>query len=75
MPKVDGLEVLRRIKADERTKFQPVFILTTSHQDRDRIESYKLGVNSYVRKPIDFNQFMIAIQQLGLYWLIINEAP
>ncbi len=75
MPKMDGLEVLRRIRTDERTKLQPVVVLTTSNQDRDRIESYQLGVNSYVRKPVEFTQFMAAIQQLGLYWLILNEAP
>ena len=75
MPKMDGLELLRRIRNDERTKLQPVVMLTTSSQDRDRIESYQLGANSYVRKPVEFNQFMVAIQQLGLYWLILNETP
>jgi CheY-like chemotaxis protein len=75
MPRVDGLEVLRRIRADERTKLQPVVILTTSSEDRDRIESYKLGANSYIRKPVDFNKFVDAVQQLGHYWLALNEAP
>ncbi len=75
MPRLDGLEVLQRIRADERTKLLPVVILTTSSEDRDRVESYKLGANSYVRKPVDFNQFVNAVQQLGLYWLVLNEAP
>lgn len=75
MPKMDGLEVLRRIRSDERTKLLPVVILTTSTEDRDRIESYKLGANSYIRKPVDFHQFADAVQQLGLYWLVLNEAP
>jgi CheY-like chemotaxis protein len=75
MPKLDGLEVLHRIREDERTKLLPVVILTTSSEDRDRIESYKLGANSYIRKPVDFNQFLEAVQQLGLYWLVLNEAP
>ena len=75
MPKMDGLEVLHRLRADERTKLLPVVILTTSSEDRDRIESYKLGANSYIRKPVDFNQFVDSVQQLGLYWLVLNEAP
>ena len=75
MPKMDGLEVLRRIRSDERTKLLPVVILTTSTEDRDRIESYKLGANSYIRKPVDFHQFADAVEQLGLYWLVLNEAP
>ena len=75
MPRLDGLEVLHRIRADERTALLPVVILTTSNEDRDRIESYKLGANSYIRKPVDFNQFVDAVQQLGLYWLVLNEAP
>ena len=75
MPKMDGLEVLHRIRADERTKLLPVVVLTTSSEDKDRIESYKLGANSYIRKPVDFNQFAEAVQQLGLYWLVLNEAP
>ncbi len=75
MPRMDGLEVLQRLRSDDRTKFLPVVVLTTSSEDRDRIESYKLGANSYVRKPVDFNQFVDAVQQLGLYWLVLNDAP
>ena len=75
MPRVDGLEVLHRMREDERTKVLPVVILTTSSEDKDRIESYRLGANSYIRKPVDFNQFVEAVQQLGLYWLVLNEAP
>ncbi|MFZ2196585.1 MAG: response regulator [Thermodesulfovibrionales bacterium] len=75
MPRMDGLEVLHRIREDERTKVLPVVILTTSSEDKDRIESYKLGANSYIRKPVDFNQFVEAVKQLGLYWLVLNEAP
>ena len=75
MPKMDGLEVLLRIRADERTKLLPVVVLTTSSEDKDRIESYKLGANSYVLKPVDFNQFAEAVNQLGLYWLVLNEGP
>jgi len=73
--KMDGLEVLQRIRSDERTKVLPVVVLTTSSEDKDRVESYKLGANSYIRKPVDFNQFANAVQQLGLYWLVLNEAP
>jgi two-component system, response regulator len=75
LPKVDGLEVLRRIRADERTQQQPVVILTSSNEEQDLINGYKLGANSYVRKPVDFNEFMDAVRQLGLYWLVLNEAP
>lgn len=75
MPKVDGLEVLQRIRADEKTRLLPVVILTTSSEDKDRIGSYSLGANSYVRKPVDFNQFTEAVRQLGLYWLLLNEGP
>lgn len=75
MPRIDGLEVLQRIRADERTKLLPVVVLTTSSEDRDKIESYKFGANSYIRKPVDFNQFADAVQQLGLYWLVLNESP
>jgi two-component system response regulator len=75
LPKVDGLEVLRRIRADERTQRQPVVILTSSNEQQDLVNSYNLGVNSYVRKPIDFNEFIEAVRQLGLYWLVLNEAP
>jgi len=75
MPKIDGIEVLRRIRSDERTKLLPVVILTTSNEDKDRIETYRLGANSYIRKPVDFNQFAEAVKQLGLYWLVLNEPP
>lgn len=75
LPKIDGLEVLRRLRADPRTKLLPVVILTSSKEQEDMIRGYSLGANSYVRKPIDFNQFIESIQQLGLYWLVLNEFP
>lgn len=75
MPRMDGLEVLHRIRGDKRTKLLPVVILTTSSEDKDRIDGYKMGANSYVRKPVDFNQFAEAVNQLGLYWLVLNESP
>jgi two-component system response regulator len=75
LPKVDGLEVLRQIRADPRTRMAPVVILTSSREEQDLIAAYTNGANSYVRKPVDFNQFVDAIKQLGLYWLILNEAP
>ena len=75
LPKVEGLEVLRRVRADKRTKLLPVVILTSSNEEQDRIDGYGLGANSYVRKPVDFNQFIDAARQLGLYWLILNEPP
>jgi len=75
LPKIDGLEVLRRLRADERTGLLPVVVLTSSKEERDMIESYRLGANSYVRKPVDFAQFSEAVRQLGLYWLVLNEAP
>jgi two-component system response regulator len=75
MPRMDGLELLQRMRVDERTKILPVVVLTTSSEDRDRVESYTQGANSYVRKPVDFEQFVDAVQQLGLYWLVLNEAP
>jgi two-component system response regulator len=76
LPKIDGLEVLRAIRADDRTKLLPVVVLTSSLEDQDLIKSYGLGANSYVRKPVDFVQFVDAVKQLGLYWLVINQpAP
>jgi two-component system response regulator len=75
LPKVDGLEVLRRLRADDRTKLLPVVILTSSNEEQDRLAGYDLGANSYVRKPVDFNQFIDAVRELGLYWLILNERP
>jgi two-component system, response regulator len=73
LPKVDGLEVLRTIKADERTKMTPVVVLTTSREEKDVIESYRLGVNSYIVKPVDFDKFVDAVKELGYYWLLLNE--
>lgn len=75
LPKVDGLEVLQRLKSDPRTRAIPVVILTSSREERDIVEGYQLGVNSYIVKPVDFAQFTIAVQQLGLYWLILNQPP
>jgi two-component system response regulator len=75
LPKVDGLEVLKRVRADARTRLQPVVILTTSNEERDVISSYQLGANSYIRKPVDFEQFMDAVRQLGLFWLVLNVPP
>lgn len=75
LPKVDGLEVLRRVRADERTKFLPVVVLTSSKEEQDLIKSYSLGANSYVRKPVNFDEFLEAARQLGLYWLLLNEPP
>jgi two-component system response regulator len=75
LPKLDGLEVLRRVRADDRTKLLPIVILTSSNEEADRINGYGLGANSYVRKPVDFNQFSEAARQLGLYWLVLNESP
>jgi two-component system, response regulator len=75
LPKVDGLEVLRRLRSDERTKLLPVVILTSSNEEQDRLRGYGFGANSYVRKPVDFDQFIEAVRQLGLYWLLLNERP
>jgi CheY-like chemotaxis protein len=75
LPKVDGLEVLRRIKADQRTQMIPVVVLTSSKEDRDMVDSYKLGVNSYIAKPVEFEKFLDAVKQFGLYWLLVNRIP
>ena len=76
LPRLNGLEVLRRLRADERTKFLPIVILTSSDEERDLLDSYCLGANSYVRKPVDFAQFVDSVRQLGLYWLVLNRpAP
>jgi two-component system response regulator len=75
LPKMDGLEVLRRLRADERTHLVPIVILTSSKEEQDLVEGYKRGANSYVRKPVDFNEFIAAMRQLGLYWLVLNEVP
>jgi len=75
LPKVDGLEILRQLKADDRTKTIPVVILTSSQEERDVIESYRLGVNSYIVKPVNFESFTTAVADLGLYWMILNHSP
>jgi CheY-like chemotaxis protein len=75
LPKVDGLEVLRRLRADERTCLLPVVILTSSKEEQDMVTGYRLGANSYVRKPVDFIHFAEGVRQLGMYWLVLNEAP
>jgi len=75
LPKIDGIEVLKRIRADERTELLPVVILTSSKEEKDIVNGYKLGANSYICKPVDFNQFIEAVKYLGLYWLVLNEPP
>ena len=75
LPKLDGLEVLRRVRANEATALLPIVILTSSKEEQDMVTGYKLGANSYVRKPVDFNEFVEAVRQLGLYWLVLNESP
>lgn len=75
LPKLNGIDVLKTIRIDERLKLLPVVILTSSNEERDMIQSYSLGANSYVRKPVDFNEFMEAVQNLGVYWLLMNEPP
>lgn len=75
LPKVNGLEVLQRLRNDKRTNLQPIVILTSSKEEQDIINGYRLGANSYIRKPVDFSHFMEAVKQLGLYWLILNELP
>lgn len=74
LPKIDGLEVLKTLRADERTKLLPVVVLTSSNEEQDLVRSYSLGANSYVRKPVDFTQFHEAVHQLGLYWLVLNQT-
>ncbi len=75
MPRISGLEVLQRIRSDERTRLLPVVVMTTSDEERDRIESYRLGANSYVAKPVEFAEFSKAVMQLGMYWLVFNVGP
>ena len=75
LPKVDGLQVLRRVREHPATRLTPIVILTSSREDRDRLEGYSLGANSYIQKPVDFEQFVDSIRQLGLYWLVLNEPP
>lgn len=75
LPKIDGLEVLLRLRADKRTRLLPVVILTSSNEEQDLIEGYRNGANSYVRKPVDFTQFLDAVREVGLYWLVLNHAP
>ena len=75
LPRVDGIEVLRRLKSDETMKSVPVVMLTSSREERDVVESYRLGANSYIVKPVDFEKFVVAVEHIGLYWLLLNEPP
>ncbi len=75
LPKVDGLEILRRVKADDRTKSIPIVILTSSKEERDIVAGYKLGANSFIVKPVDFDKFIVTVKELGMYWLLLNEPP
>jgi DNA-binding response OmpR family regulator len=75
LPRVDGLEVLQQVKADERLSMIPVVVLTSSHEEKDKMRSYKLGVNAYVVKPVDFHEFVNAVRELGIFWAVINEPP
>ncbi len=75
LPKVDGLEILRRVKSDDRTKSIPIVILTSSKEERDIVEGYKLGANSFIVKPVDFDKFLAMVKELGMYWLLLNEPP
>jgi CheY-like chemotaxis protein len=75
LPRVDGFDVLRRLKADPRTRVIPVVVLTTSREDRDVVESYQLGANSYIMKPVNFEEFTEAVRQIGLYWMVLNQLP
>jgi len=75
LPKVNGLEVLKILKSDEDKKIIPVIVLTSSNQEKDMVESYKLGVNSYIQKPVDFDQFVESVKQIGMYWLLLNKLP
>ena len=75
LPKLDGMEILKRVRGNERTKLIPIVILTSSKEENDLINGYSLGANSYIRKPVDFEQFNIAIRELGLYWILLNESP
>lgn len=75
LPRLDGLEVMQQVRADQRTRFLPIVVLTSSAEQEDLVESYRLGANSYVRKPVDFGQFADAVKQLGLYWLVLNQVP